>query len=212
MSVMEKHIYFVRHGQSEENRDRIYGGHDSPLTDEGTVQAQAVAERVGRIGVDALISSAYSRTLDTARAIGERIGLAPEANVLFGEWREPSVFAGKHRDHPEVRETLKAIHGTDDPYYQHTDEETFTEIVTRAKAAIALLEQYQAKRICVVTHAGFLRSLIGVMTFGSAFARKNFVDLINHYYLSNTGITYTRFTDAVPRWQLVTWNDQSHLG
>ncbi len=212
MKIMEKHIYFVRHGQSEENRDRVYGGHSSPLTEEGNGQATAVAERIERIGVEALISSPFLRAFDTAKTIGGRVGLVPEQNELFGEWMEPSHFVGKHRDHPEVREIFDAVHASIDPLYRHTDEETFTELVTRATSAIRVLEEHSAERMCVVTHGGFLRVIIGVMTFGSEFTKKDFTHFLKHFYASNTGVTYTRNVDEEIGWQLITWNDQSHLG
>ncbi len=172
----------------------------------------AVAERIERIGVEALISSPFLRAFDTAKIIGERVGLVPEQNKLFGEWTEPSQFAGKRTDHPEVREIFEAVHTTIDASYRHTDEETFTELVTRAASAIRVLEGHSAKRICVVTHGGFLRIIIGVMTFGSEFTKKNFTHFLKHFYASNTGVTYTRNIDEATGWQLITWNDQSHLG
>ncbi len=213
MRSMEKHIYFVRHGQSEENRDRVYGGHRSPLTEEGNEQATAVAERIERIGVEALISSPFLRAFDTAKTIGGRVGLVHEQNELFGEWMEPSHFVGKHRDHPDAKDANEAIlAATDNHDYRHTDEETFTELVTRATSAIRVLEDHSAERMCVVTHGGFLRVIIGVMTFGSEFTKKDFTHFLKHFYASNTGVTYTRNVDEETGWQLITWNDQSHLG
>ena len=210
---MEKHVYFVRHGQSEENLDHVLRGRDAQLTEEGKKQADVVAERIERIGVDALISSPFPRALDTAVNIGERIGINPEQNALFGEWVEPSNSHGKHRDHPERKNAHQAIiAATDDHNYRHADEETFAELVGRAQSAICMIEQHPAERICVVTHGGFLRVVIGAMVFGTEFSKKNFVRLLYHFYTTNTGITYVRYTNETPRWQLVTWNDQSHLG
>ena len=99
----------------------------------------------------------------------------------------------------------------DDREYRHADEETFAELAARAEAALALLAEHPAARICVVTHGGFLRVLVGVMVFGSDFSKKEFVSMLQHLLMTNTGITHATFDEAYG-WRLITWNDQSHLG
>ncbi len=213
MKIMEKHIYFVRHGESEENRDRLYIGPNAELTEIGKEQARILADRMFRIGVDALISSPFLRARDTAAPIALRTGITLESNELLGEWLEPSQVTGLHVDHPERKSVLESISGaTDNHDYRHSDEETFSELVTRAKTVIHALEEHSAERICVVTHGGFLRVIIGVMIFGSEFTKKDFVRLLHHFLTTNTGITYVKFENESLGWRLVTWNDQSHLG
>jgi len=60
---MEKHVYLVRHGQSDSNVDGVYRGRDAVLTDTGREQARIVAERIERIGVKALITSKFPRAV-----------------------------------------------------------------------------------------------------------------------------------------------------
>lgn len=209
---MEKHIYFVRHGQSEENLDHVLRGRDAQLTEEGKKQADVVAERIKRIGVDSLISSPFPRALDTAVNIGERIGINPEQNALFGEWLEPSSVIGLHRDHPEIQVVFQTIRNSDDPHFRHEDEETFAELHTRAEAAAHVLEEHHASRICVVTHGGFLKILVGWMIFRQAFNKSTFQHMVLYMPTTNTGVTYVKNVNPRRGWQLVTWNDQSHLG
>lgn len=209
---MEKHIYFVRHGESDSNADRVMRGHAAILTENGREQARTVAERIARIGVEVLISSTFPRAIETARIIGERIGCVPEHNEIFGEWREPSHVMGKHADLPEVQSMYSAVHSSADPQYRHTDEETFAEMLARARAVLAALEQHPAKRICVVAHNGFLKILFGTMVFRDSFNKDMFIHMLRYLKLGNTGITYARFTNPERGWSIVTWNDQSHLG
>jgi len=82
---MEKHIYFMRHGESESNVDGIYRGKEAKLTETGRKQASTAAGRIEKIGVEAIISSVFPRAHDTAVIIGERIGITTEPNDLFGE-------------------------------------------------------------------------------------------------------------------------------
>lgn len=210
---MEKHVYFVRHGQTDSNVDHVYRGRDEVLTEEGRSQAQAVTERIERIGVEAIVTSPFQRAHETAIIIGERIGLTPEKNEFLGEWLEPSRVTGMHRDEPIRKDARFAIYGAHhDPHYRHADEETFTELTARAENAMRTLAEHPVSRICVVTHGAFLRLIIGAMTFGPDFTKKHFMDMFWNFASTNTGITYIRKTEQVPQWQLITWNDQSHLG
>lgn len=208
---MEKHVYFVRHGESEENLSHVHIGAGAQLTDTGKEQSRIVAERICRIGIDALISSPFARTLDTATPIALRAGVALELNEFLGEWLEPSRVTGLHIDDPVRRGALEAIHAAENDDYRYAGEETFSELVARANAVIRMLEESPASRICVVTHGGFLRVIVGIMVFGASFTKKEFVGMLRHLLTTNTGITYVRFDD-MHGWRLVSWNDTSHFG
>jgi broad specificity phosphatase PhoE len=209
---MEKHIYFVRHGESEGNVTRIYRGKETPLTDIGRAQAMVVAERVATLDIDVLISSDFLRAKDTAAIIGERLGVSPEEQPLFGEWLEPEHLLGKTYDHPDAQAMREALHGSDDPEFRHSTEENFAEMKARAVTCFKFLEQHPASRICVVSHLGFLRVLAGVALLDASFGKAQYSSLFRHLEGGNTGITYVRFDDENERWKLVTWNDISHFG
>lgn len=208
---MEKHIYFVRHGQSESNVDGIIRGRDTKLTEKGRAQAHAVGERFTKVKLDAIITSPFTRAADTAAIIAEHLNLVPEQNDLFGEWLDSSHLIGLHRDHPLAKEGDELITSmAHDHHFRRGDEETFAELVARADLALRSLEAHSAERICVVTHGAFLIILLGVMIFGTEFKKKEFGPMFWGFQHSNTGITYAIRTE--PRWEIMTWNDQSHLG
>lgn len=210
---MEKHVYLVRHGQSDSNADGIYRGKEAQLTDTGREQAKAVAERIERIGVEALITSQFPRATETAGFIGERLGLAPIQNESFGEWNEPSPVIGMHKHGEEAKKIFdRILHAVDDHHFQSHDEETFVDLLRRADAALEALLTHPAERIAVVTHGGFLRMLIGRVVFGPDFSKKHFVDLLKNMLTTNTGITYITYTEERPWWHLISWNDISHFG
>lgn len=209
---MEKHIYFVRHGQSEENVSHVHIGAGAKLTEVGREQARVLGERMRRIGIEALISSPFVRAVQTAAEVANATGVPMDESEFFGEWLEPSQVTGMHMDDPArktVRETVRAAE--DDHEFRHSDEETFSELVTRAHAALRTLEEHPSSRICVVTHGGFLRILLGIILFGTAFTKREFVRLLSHFITVNTGVTYVVY-DEIHGWRLITLNDQSHLG
>lgn len=66
-------FYFLRHGQSENNRDGCVNGQtDSPLTEQGLRQAYTAAERLGACGIEVIVTSPLCRAKDTAAVVAAR--------------------------------------------------------------------------------------------------------------------------------------------
>ena len=63
-------VYIVRHGETEENKQKIIQGHlDSPLNSEGERQADLVAGALKDVPFDVCYSSDLRRAVDTAKRI-----------------------------------------------------------------------------------------------------------------------------------------------
>lgn len=79
-------LYLARHGQTEENVNRIFQGHlPGRLTEVGMAQAATLRSKLEQIPLDALISSDLQRCMDTARiAVGQR-NLPWERTALLRE-------------------------------------------------------------------------------------------------------------------------------
>jgi len=81
-------IYFIRHGESESNRDKVFAGRraDVELTDIGRQQAKDAGLQISKRGVDIkrVISSPLKRTTETAHIITKEIGF-PFEDVVFDE-------------------------------------------------------------------------------------------------------------------------------
>lgn len=70
-------FYFVRHGQTNENKNkRIQGRRDIPLNEDGVSQAHQVGKYLKGLNIsfDYIYSSPLSRAYDTACAIKEELG------------------------------------------------------------------------------------------------------------------------------------------
>ena len=92
----------VRHGETHWNVEmRIQGQHDSPLTENGIAQAEALAGRLAAERIDALISSDLGRAMQTARVVPPLTGpYAPTAHRISRSekcWiRSPSRRVSSH--------------------------------------------------------------------------------------------------------------------
>jgi probable phosphoglycerate mutase len=92
-------IYVVRHGETEENRQKIVQGHlDTNLNSEGERQSDLLAKALKDVPFDACYSSDLRRAVETAKrvlvhhsgvklqtqlAVRERVSRGPGSNVFF---------------------------------------------------------------------------------------------------------------------------------
>jgi broad specificity phosphatase PhoE len=152
-------ILIARHGESDWNRERRWQGQaDRPLTERGREQAEALAERLAHVGLDAVYSSDLRRALDTASAVARRQGLDVQE---LQELREVDVgsWSGLTRDEAEerfpegFRRWRAGFPGWDDG-------ETYEEMADRVFAAVERIARgHEGGRLLVVSHGGPIRAL-----------------------------------------------------
>jgi probable phosphoglycerate mutase len=84
----------IRHGETQWNVEgREMGQLDSPLTPLGLRQAEAIADRLGKLEFDALYSSDLGRAVQTAEAIASRCGRDIRLDAGLRE-RNMGIFQG----------------------------------------------------------------------------------------------------------------------
>jgi len=159
----ETTLYLVRHGRTQGNVDRMLCGRtDVPLDDFGTLQAQRVADRIGReIRADALLSSPLMRAQATAGFIGERTGLTATIVEDLAEWNfgdyEGRTLAEVQNVAPEVLLALENIDDDDAGWPGGESRRVFHARVARVFREIASMHHGQS--VIVVCHGGVLGSL-----------------------------------------------------
>jgi broad specificity phosphatase PhoE len=155
---MMKHLFYVRHGETEFNVNHIWSGQvETKLTEKGKHQAMQTGRKL-KLTVpqfDLIISSPFERTYNTASIIAEEIGYpisAIQKNDLFME-RSFGVLDGTSNseyhnthvladiDNEEGAETVAALHSR----------------AIKALTYLSSLEQYDT--ILVVSHGAFGRAL-----------------------------------------------------
>lgn len=149
-------LYLVRHGESEGNAARVFTGQtDSPLTERGRRQAEAIADELAQVRFDRIVSSDLRRTRDTAETIARRRGMAVE---VIPELREIDVGERTGSAFDEVR---GLPNWTDDGFVAWPGGETLDQVVTRILGVIdRLTRESPGKTILVVGHGGVNRILM----------------------------------------------------
>lgn len=153
-----KTIYFVRHGQSEANAQRITAGGqlDAPLTDAGREQAREVGRILKKKKIELVVSSPQIRAFETAEIIAREIGYDAAKiiqNKVFAE-RDLGVMSG--RPHDEVQ--LWFSMGQTPEGGEST--EAFQ---ARVMSGLEWLKSQDAGNILLVSHGGVSRSIRAIL-------------------------------------------------
>lgn len=149
----------VRHGETDWNRERrIQGSTDIPLNDTGREQARATGELLASRRWTALVASPLSRAAETARIIGEHVGLGdPELEQRLAErdYGEAEGLTG-----PEIDAAFPD--GADVP-----GREPREAVAERAVAALHdLAARHPGEAVIVVAHGGVIRSVLETVAPG----------------------------------------------
>lgn len=149
-------FYLVRHGESEGNAARIFTGQtNSPLTERGRRQAEAIADELAKVKFDRIVTSDLSRTRDTAETIAKRHGMPIE---VIPELREIDVGDRTGTSFDEVR---GLPNWTDDGFMAWPKGETLDQVMKRILGVIErLTRESPGQTILIVGHGGVNRILI----------------------------------------------------
>ncbi len=210
-----KSILFARHGESHGNRyNEPIQGDDSTLTEQGRTQCKLLANRCMDLSVECIISSTLTRAMETSAIIAEKLGQQVESSPLFIERKRPSQQIGLLRSDIKAKNIEKEIvRNFGVPGYKLADEETFSDLQTRAEAALGFLATRPERRILVISHANILCFLLAVIVAGSNLNGIEAGHILETFRMDNLALTLVEHDSiAVGRkWRIAFWNDYNHL-
>ena len=159
-----RRVVLVRHGQTEWNKTfRFQGKTNVQLTEEGKLQAQALARRLSTWPPDVIYTSPLDRALYTAQAIADQVNLKPVVlpelqEIDFAIWEGQSI-SGLEEEQNEVFTRWR-----NDPFFNPPDgAETWDELSLRLSKACEKFLSGTYQRIVVVSHGGIMRALYAVL-------------------------------------------------
>ena len=150
-TVPSTRVLVVRHGQSEWNALGLWQGQeDPPLSDLGRAQAAEASASVG--SVDAIVASPLVRASETARIIGEAMGVGPVLEVAGLVERHAGEWQGLTRAQIEQQWPGYLAAGDRPPGWE-------ADAVVEQRAALALEEvsqRFAGGTVLAVAHAGII--------------------------------------------------------
>lgn len=147
-------IILIRHGETALNAARVLQPPDTPLSERGRRQADAVAIRLAAMKIDGVVSSDLARAVETSRAIAAASRLTVRSSALLQE-----------RNFGDLRGCAYDGLGFDPIAMQGAPPagESMAVFNARVMQAVALLREWHAACggvLAVVTHGLLIRTLI----------------------------------------------------
>lgn len=157
-------LILVRHGETEGNVSQVWqGALDAPLTARGQQQVAATAARLAQLHterpIDVFYVSPLSRAQSTADAIAQATGLTP---ITEPGLREFGLGDWEGRSLQELREIENLwVRWDADPAFAPPNGESPLLFNQRAiQILMTLAEQHVGQTLLVVTHGGFISSVL----------------------------------------------------
>ncbi len=155
-----KKLYFLRHGESENNVKDLWNEPHTPLTARGQMQARTAGAHAHEQGLafDIIVSSPLPRALETARLVAQEIGYPLEAIIideLFVE-REMGTLAGQPKP-PLHAVAERAV------IDKESSVEGIENLQRRAARGLELLKTRPEPTVLLVGHAASGRALLRVI-------------------------------------------------
>jgi len=163
-------VYFIRHAQSNrfEKDDRT-----RPLTDEGMADTLKVTDKLKNTGIKHIISSPYTRTIQTVTNLSETLGITIETEEDLrernaGKWHGDNFFDFIQQQWADFS-------------YHILDGECLADVQKRNISALErIVEKYSGEIVAVATHGTALSTII------------------NYYYPEFNFDSFRRIVDYMP--------------
>jgi broad specificity phosphatase PhoE len=149
-------ILLIRHGQSEGNAERRFGGHTAtPLSALGRREAEATALALGRESVTAIYSSDLLRAVETATPLARALNLELTETDAF---RERSVGHMEHLTFEEAAQKFPAEYAAllrNDFEHVLSGGESYRQLLDRAASYLdRAVHANRGGTIAIFSHAG----------------------------------------------------------
>jgi len=202
---MSSTLYLARHG----NRlDFVYPEwfntaprkYDPPLSDDGTIQAQELAQRLTFENIDHIIASPFLRTIQTAHIVAETLDLTIKLEAGLGEWHNRDWMSYPPEINP--REELETIYPRIDWSYSSLLSPVYpedeTQVLTSIETIWQLLVNHFSGNLLLIGHS---MTVLGIC--------KGLVD--KNIQVKTSLCCLTKIVNQGDNWQLELSGDTSFL-
>jgi alpha-ribazole phosphatase len=153
-------IYFVRHGETEQNeRKTFYGDIDAELNERGRQQCEKAARYLSGISFDKVFISERKRTAQSAEYICRE---ARKDFIIDGRINEMSFGAFEGRTYEEIKE----LYPVEQKAWQEDWKgfcppggESYSMFYLRVKSFMEDIATLEEENILIVTHGGVIRTV-----------------------------------------------------
>ncbi len=197
-------LIFIRHGETQWNRDlRIQGHQNILLSDLGRVQAKKLASRLAGEKLGAIYSSDLDRAYETAVSIAEHHGLpviklSALREGCFGQWEGLNSAEIQSRF-----SEIQARYRQDNVNTRVPGGESCADLSARAVAAVReIAARHPGEKVAVVSHGGTLKTIL-CDALGLPLEKRH------RFNIGNASVSVVEYRDNGP--VVISLNDTFHL-
>jgi glucosyl-3-phosphoglycerate phosphatase len=196
------HVYFVRHGQTDENQRSVYQAPNTSLSAKGYDEARTVGELLRPTNPTLVVSSTHERAIQTARIIGQCVGITPTINHLVREVEWPSDLIGQRLN--GVRALTFLFLSTlyrNSPTWHYKDAENYRDIYLRIQKTYRFIESLAEAHdaIVIVSHSEYLRLLVRYMCHGERLSLGELLGtLFSVNHMKNGEVLHVEYVGPTP--------------
>ncbi len=199
---MIRHIYLIRHGETEYNKEsRMQGGGiDSSLSEKGRFQVNRLRDRLEseNFQCDYIFSSPLMRAVETAKVATAHLNQEILIDELLKEI-DCGEFEGRLTSDIDPN-TIQRLR--EDPYFRYPGGENCEDVKKRAEAFLEKLKNFEKETAIIFSHGNFNRAFMSAILDVP-------VEIAVRTIQHNTGLNY--FQKFQSSFKLITWNDISHF-
>ncbi len=154
-------LILIRHGETEGSKRKAFVGRtDLELTEAGMAQAHTIKEKLARVIPDAVFSSPFKRTFQTAEIINKAFGLSVQTVDSLKE-RDFGLWDNLTLDEIKSKYPAEAGRWLTDPTCLIPGGENLIQFRQRIISFLdGLIPDYPKGRILLVSHGGCIRTMI----------------------------------------------------
>jgi 2,3-bisphosphoglycerate-dependent phosphoglycerate mutase len=163
-----KHIWWIRHGESDSNAGARTANAAAPvLTELGWQQARATAH-IFKQAPDRAATTSFVRTGQTAQPLLERFPDLPHTQWPVQEFVELSYLNRNNSNAEEREPKVRAYWEAADPdYHDGEGAESFRQLIARVDWAIEAMYKAESGLTVVYSHGLFMKALLWQLLRGS---------------------------------------------
>lgn len=153
-------IYLIRHGESTSDvKERYDGDYDDHLTERGRVEAELIAKKLLKMGVEIVYSSARIRARETSEIVCSILGCETAVMEELNEQNIYNAYQALAIEQPEeeYRKLGELIARREQNY---PGVETYAQLKERVIRGLSKILADTHQTVAVITHGGPIRCIV----------------------------------------------------
>lgn len=207
-------VFLVRHASSVASEEGRWQLPDSPLSDLGKKQSQALSNRSRFNKVDIVLASKWARAKETGGIVAEALSKPLELfEGIHEREQNPKIYGAKWsgKIHKKYYKDAFSNLGNLDYKFENLGE-SYRDVAKRAtKFKRHLVRKHKGQNLIVISHDIFIRCFLAVCILGEKYSDESFYKIFRSIRLSSTGISLLEYDEKRKTWKVWYLNDFSHL-